>query len=62
MTTKQIKVKITQVLDEVPESALTEVWNYLNIARGKSDEEIRRAQSLSRVLEEDRALLEKLAR
>lgn len=62
MTTKQIKVKITQALDEVPESALNKVWNYLNEARGKSDEEIRRAQSLSRILEEDGVLLEKLAK
>ncbi len=62
MTIKKLKARITEVLDEVPDSVLTEVWNYLNEVRGKSEEQIRHAQSFRRILEEDRELLERLAK
>ena len=61
MTTKQLKARIAEALEEVPESALTEVWNYLNEVRGKSEEELKRIHSLRRILREDADLLEKLA-
>ena len=61
MTGKQLKSKITEVLDEVPEAILAEVWEYLNVVRGKSEKEIRRAHNLQRILKEDKVLLEKLA-
>ncbi|MDQ3016320.1 MAG: hypothetical protein M3R25_06350 [Bacteroidota bacterium] len=62
MTTKQLIVAINQVLEQVPESALRNVLDYLNSVKGKSEQEINRATHLKRVLEEDRELLEQLAR
>jgi len=62
MTTKQLKTRIAQALDEVPESALAEVWDYLSKAQGKSEEELKRFHSLRRILKEDADLLEKLAK
>jgi hypothetical protein len=61
MTTTQLKARIAEALEEVPESALTEVWNYLNEVRGKSEEELKRIHSLRRILRQDADLLEKLA-
>lgn len=61
MTTKELKARIAKALDEVPESALAEVWHYLNEVRGKSESEIRRIHSVRHILQEDRELLEKLA-
>jgi hypothetical protein len=62
MTTKQLKARITDALDNVPESALEEIWTYLNKVQGKSDEELKRLHHLKRILKEDAELLEKLAR
>jgi hypothetical protein len=61
MTTKQLKTRIAEALDEVPESALTEVWIYLSEVRGKSEEELKRLHGLRRILAEDAELLERLA-
>jgi len=61
MTTKQLKARIAEALEEVPESVLTEVWKYLSEVRGKSDHELKRLHSLGRILREDADLLERLA-
>lgn len=61
MTTQQLKARIIEALEEVPESALAEVWSYLNEVRGKSEGELKRLHSLRRILSEDAKLLEKLA-
>jgi len=62
MTTKQLISEINKVLDQVPESALTNVLNYLNSLKGKSEEEAKRSSHLRRILEEDKELLERLAK
>jgi hypothetical protein len=61
MTTKQLKARIAEALDEVPQSALEEVWSYLNEVRGRSEVELKLLHSLRRILKEDAELLEKLA-
>jgi len=62
MTTKQLKARIAEALEDVPASALEQVWSYLSEVRGKSDEELKQLNNLSRILREDAELLEKLAR
>ena len=62
MTTKQLISEINKALDQVPDSALSNILAYLNSLRGKSEEEVRRASYLRRILEEDKRLLERLAK
>ena len=62
MTTKQLISEINKVLRQVPDSALSNVLAYLNSLRGKSEEEIKRASHLKKILEEDKELLERLAK
>ncbi|MBK9980970.1 MAG: hypothetical protein IPP15_00865 [Saprospiraceae bacterium] len=62
MTTKQLISEINKVLDQVPDSALSNILSYLNSLKGKSEEEVKRASHLSKILEEDKRLLERLAK
>ncbi|MGB4848443.1 MAG: hypothetical protein WBP41_11025 [Saprospiraceae bacterium] len=62
MTTKQLISEINKVLDQVPDSALSNILSYLNSLKGKSEEEVNRASHLRRILEEDKTLLERLAK
>ena len=62
MTTKQLISEINKVLDQVPDSALTNILSYLNSLKGKSEEEVKRASHLRKILEEDKGLLERLAK
>lgn len=61
MTSKLVKTKIYQVLDEIPEPLLEEVLNYLNCVKDRTKDELALSRNLSKILEEDRKLLEKLA-
>jgi hypothetical protein len=62
MTTKQLIAEISKVLNQVPDSALTTVLSYLNSLKGKSEEELKRVSHLKKILEEDKELLERLAK
>jgi hypothetical protein len=62
MTTKQIKTEIQKVLDTVPEPVLEDILKYLKSLQGKPGDIINLSNNLKKVLEEDRELLEKLAR
>ena len=62
MATKQLISEINKVLDQVPDTALSNILAYLNSLKGKSDEEVKRASHLRRILEEDKRLLERLAK
>ncbi|MBI1306663.1 MAG: hypothetical protein GC181_08625 [Bacteroidetes bacterium] len=61
MTTKEIKTEIQQALNNIPDSVLQDVLDYLNSLKGKSTVEIKRAQNLRQILQEDKDLLRKLA-
>ena len=61
MTSIEIKTEIQKVLDQVPESVLQDVLDFLKGLRSKSVDEIKLANNLRKILSEDRALLEKLA-
>ncbi len=62
MTTKQLISEINKALDQVPDSALSNILAYLNSLKGKSEEEVKRSSYLRRILEEDKRLLERLAK
>jgi len=62
MTTKQLISVINKVLYQVPDSALNNILSYLNSLKGKSEEEVKRASQLRMILEEDKRLLERLAK
>ena len=62
MTTKQLISEINKVLYQVPDSALNNILSYLNSLKGKSEEEVKRASQLRMILEEDKRLLERLAK
>lgn len=62
MTMHEIKEKINQAINELPEDALEGVLQYLKSINGKSETDLKLSQNLSQILKEDKNLLEKLAR
>jgi hypothetical protein len=61
MTARDLKDKINQVLDKMPDEVLEDVFKYLKSLTGKSAHEIKLSQNLGKILEEDKNLLERLA-
>lgn len=61
MSTKELKDRINKVLDSIPDEVLEEVLKYLKSLTNKSKKDIALSQNLSRILEEDKNLLERLA-
>ena len=62
MTAKQIKTEIQKVLDSVPEVVLEDILKYLQAIQNKSYDSISLSQNLRKILDEDRELLERLAK
>lgn len=61
MTTTQIKTEIQKVLDNVPESALKDVLEFLKELQSSTPQQIKLTNNLRQILTEDKELLEKLA-
>ena len=61
MATKDIKDKIYQVLDNIPDEVLEEVLKYLKSLTGKSRSKVVLSHNLGKILEDDKNLLERLA-
>ena len=61
MASKEIKEKINVVIEDIPEDALEDVLEYLKSLTNKSKNDIQMAQNLSKILEDDKNLLERLA-
>jgi hypothetical protein len=61
MATKELKDMINKVIDNMPEDILEDVFNYLKSMTNKSKSDIILSQNLSRILDEDKNLLERLA-
>ncbi len=57
----RIKSEIHKVLDELPESVLQDVLDFLKELQAHSTDEIKLASNLRKILSEDRRLLQKLA-
>lgn len=61
MSTKEIKDKINSVIDSIPDDILEDVLEYLKSLTNKSKKEIQQSQNLSKILSEDKKLLQRLA-
>ena len=62
MTTSDIKKKINDVINEVPESYLPEILSYLKQIKRSSPKNIDSLQKFMKILKEDKSLLQKLAK
>ena len=61
MTTKELKLKIIDTIEKMPEKALEEVFHYLNEIKDYSAEDLRKFSVVNKILKEDDRLLKKLA-
>lgn len=61
MTAHEVKQEITKLLEEIPEDSLPQVLEYLQQIKELSAKEVSMGQNLSKILKEDREVLEKLA-
>ena len=61
MNRHELRTEIQRILEKAPESVLTEVLRYLREIKSLEPEDLRMAQNLNKILQEDRELLEKLA-
>jgi len=62
MAAKEIKDKINRVLDNMPDDILEDVFKYLKAMTNKSRSDIFLSQNLGKILEEDKDLLQRLAK
>ena len=61
MTKTELKAEIQKVLDNVPETFLEDILDYLKQLQGKSMDKVSLSHILSKILHEDKELLQKLA-
>ena len=61
MTHSELKYEIQQVIDNVPDSVLEKVLNYLKVVQANPVDKIMLSKNMKRILSEDKELLEKLA-
>ncbi len=62
MTTLEIKNEIKKTIDDLPETVLNDVLEYLNEVKNTSNEKILLSKNLSSILREDKNLLQRLAK
>jgi Asp-tRNA(Asn)/Glu-tRNA(Gln) amidotransferase C subunit len=62
MTTKEIKIEINKVIEDIPETALEDILHYLRDLKNFSSEDIRISAFLSKIVREDKELLTRLAK
>lgn len=62
MTTEEIKSEIQKSLDNVPESILQDILNFLKQVQDQSSDKLNLAKNLREILTEDKELLERLAK
>ncbi len=60
MTTKELKLKIIDAVNDVPETALEEILVYLNEVKSYSAEEIKTLNIVRKIFKEDDQLLKGL--
>jgi hypothetical protein len=62
MSTKELKDRINKVLDDIPEDFLVDILEYLKSLTNKSKGSIKLTHNLRQILDEDKYLLERLAK
>ena len=61
MTSVQIKKEIQKVLDQVPETVLQDILDFVKELQIQSPDQIKLTNNLRKILSEDKELLQKLA-
>jgi mRNA-degrading endonuclease RelE of RelBE toxin-antitoxin system len=61
MTSVQIKNEIQKVLDQVPETVLQDILDFVKELQTQSPEQIKLTNNLRKILSEDKGLLQRLA-
>jgi len=62
MNKSLLKLEIDKVLDTIPEQVLQDILEYLKQLQKQSSDKIILSNHLRKILQEDKALLEKLAK
>jgi hypothetical protein len=61
MTVADLKHEIKKAIDEVPESVLVDILDYLNQVKSAPKDKIDLTRNLARIMREDKDLLKRLA-
>jgi len=61
MTVKEIKTKIQELIETIPEENLEEIYAYIQNLKNLPPQSVRNFRNLSKILNEDKELLKKLA-
>lgn len=61
MSSKNIKDKINRIIENIPDEILEDVLEYLKSLTDKPKDKIILSKNLSKIIEEDKNLLERLA-
>jgi len=61
MTAIEIKTEIQKVIDQVPETVLPDVLDFLKELQVKSEDQIKLVNNLKKIISEDRELFQRLA-
>lgn len=62
MSREEVKTAINEILETIPEEALQEVFDYLKSLQDKSTGSITLSKNLRTILNEDKELLDRLAK
>jgi ERCC4-type nuclease len=62
MSREEVKTAINEILEKIPEEALQEVFDYLKSVQDKSTGSINLSKNLRTILNEDKVLLDRLAK
>lgn len=62
MSKEEVKTGINEMLENIPEEALQDVFHYLKSVQDKSTDSISLSKNLRTILSEDKELLERLAK
>jgi len=62
MTTSEIKSEIQKALDNLPENVLENILSYLKEVQRSSGDQLKLSRDLSKILTEDKELLNRLAK
>lgn len=62
MSREEVKTAINEILENIPEEALQDVFEYLKSVQDKSTTSITLSKNLRTILKEDKELLERLAK